>query len=137
MRYWLGVVSKEHVLRGVGLGIAQLGHGKRAPLARLQPEDWLVYYSSRQSYAGGAPLKAFTAIGQVMDAEIWQEDEGGFKPWRRRLTYRKDAVETNLADLADDLELTSGPSWGYALRRGLLPLSQHDFERIRTSMQPT
>jgi hypothetical protein len=45
MRYWIGAVSKEHVEIGVREGIAQLGHGKRAPLARLKKDDWFVYYS--------------------------------------------------------------------------------------------
>ncbi len=31
-KYWLGVVSREHVRRGVELGIAQVNHGKRTPL---------------------------------------------------------------------------------------------------------
>jgi len=30
MRFWLGVVSRDHVLRGVALGIAQIGHGRRS-----------------------------------------------------------------------------------------------------------
>ena len=38
-RYWLGVVSREHVLRGVEVGIVQVNHGKRTPLERLSPGD--------------------------------------------------------------------------------------------------
>jgi hypothetical protein len=30
------------VARRVDLGIAQIGHGKRAGIARTQPGDWLV-----------------------------------------------------------------------------------------------
>jgi hypothetical protein len=32
MRYWIGVVSKEHVMRGVQRGFAQVCHGKEGPL---------------------------------------------------------------------------------------------------------
>lgn len=39
---WLGVVSADHVLRAVGLGIAQIGHGKRSRLARMHAGDILV-----------------------------------------------------------------------------------------------
>ena len=31
-RYWIGVVSREHVMLGVKGGFIQLNHGKRAPL---------------------------------------------------------------------------------------------------------
>lgn len=41
MNAWLGVVSAEHVRRAVDLGIAQIGHGKRAGLARMKAGDVL------------------------------------------------------------------------------------------------
>jgi hypothetical protein len=132
---WLGVVSKEHVLRGVSLGIAQIGHGKRAGLARMQPSDWLIYYSPRESLASTDPLQAFTAIGTIADDEIWQADEGSFKPWRRRVAYMPGAIEAPLRPLMDQLDLTAAPNWGYQLRRGLLELSARDFDVIRAAMQ--
>src|SRR5664280_67128 len=99
MTYWLGVVSREHVQRGVGLGIAQIGHGKRGGLDRMRPGDWLIYYSPRVSLGSKEPLQAFTAIGRVADEEVWQADEGDFKPWRRRVDYDAGAVETPLQSL--------------------------------------
>jgi hypothetical protein len=36
MKYWIGVVSSDYVKNGVAEHIAQLGHGKRGPLARLK-----------------------------------------------------------------------------------------------------
>ena len=57
---WLGVVSADHVARGVGDGIAQIGHGKKGGLARMRPGDLLVYYSPRDML-GGSALRAFTA----------------------------------------------------------------------------
>ncbi|GAA1976926.1 EVE domain-containing protein [Catenulispora subtropica] len=133
-RYWLGVVCRDHVRRGTGLGIAQLGHGKRTGLARLSPGDWLVYYSPRTSLRGGAPLQAFTALGEVVDDVIWQADEGAFQPWRRRVRYLPDAVEAPIAGFGGRLDLTSGPNWGYQLRRGLVELTPSDFARIRSAM---
>ncbi|GIG61926.1 UPF0310 protein [Longispora fulva] len=133
MRAWLGVVSRDHVRRGTALGIAQLGHGKRPPLARLSPGDWLVYYSPRTSMRGGEPLQAFTAIGEISDEEIWQADEGDFQPWRRRVGYLPDVTETPVRDL-EGLDLTADPNWGYALRRGLLELTGSDFRAIRSAM---
>jgi hypothetical protein len=135
MKHWLGVVSRDHVQRGVSLGIAQLGHGKRDGLARLSPGDWLVYYSPRTSLHNGEVLQAFTAIGEVADEEIWQADEGAFKPWRRRIRYTPSAGSAFVRDLP--LDLTAQPNWGYALRRGLIPLTEHDFGLIRAAMKPS
>jgi hypothetical protein len=137
MNAWLGVVSREHVRRGVALGIAQIGHGKRTGLARMTPGDWLVYYSPRTALGEPATLRTFTAIGQIADGELWQADEGDFKPWRRRVTYAADAVEVPLDELQLRLELCAEPNWGYQLRRGLVPLSGHDLEQLRVAMTRT
>jgi hypothetical protein len=133
MNHWLGVVCRDHVRRGTGLGIAQLGHGKRDGLARLAAGDWLVYYSPRTSLRDGEPLQAFTALGVVADDEIWQAHEGDFHPWRRRVDYLPDVIETPVRSLG--LDLTAQPGWGVQLRRGLIKLTADDFGRIRTAMQ--
>ena len=39
MKYWIGTVSKEHVLRGVAGDFCQVCHGKAAPLNRMQLES--------------------------------------------------------------------------------------------------
>lgn len=132
MSAWLGVVSADHVQRGVSLGIAQLGHGKRSGLARLRRGDWLIYYSPKTSMRDGEPLKQFTAIGEVVDDEIWQADEGSFQPFRRRIRYLSDTHPVPVANLR--LDLTSQPNWGYQLRRGLIPLSDGDLEAVRQAM---
>lgn len=132
MSAWLGVVSADHVRRGVSLGIAQLGHGKRSGLAQLRRGDWLIYYSPKTSMQEGEPLKQFTAVGEVVDDEIWQADEGSFQPFRRRIRYLSDARAVAAAHLT--LDLTSEPNWGYQLRRGLIPLSDRDFAAIREAM---
>ncbi|MFI9722894.1 EVE domain-containing protein [Streptomyces sp. NPDC052396] len=133
MKYWLGVVCREHVERGRRLGIAQLGHGRRPPLARLSTGDWLIYYSPRTQLRAGAPLQAFTALAQVADETIWQADEGDFKPWRRRMHYHA-TTDTPISELRHALDLTAGPDWGYQLRRGLIELSENDFTLIRAAM---
>jgi hypothetical protein len=132
LRCWLGVVCRDHVLRGTRLGIAQLGHGKREGLARLSAGDCLVYYSPRTSLRDGAAFQAFTATGEVADDEIWRAHEGDFHPWRRRLSYVDGIRETPIRDL--DLELTQRPNWGHQLRRGLLSLSLADFGKIKAAM---
>jgi hypothetical protein len=104
----------------------------RDGLARLTAGDWFVYYSPRTSLHGGTPLQAFTALGVVTDGEIWQADEGDFHPWRRRIDYLPDVVETPIGSLP--LDLTAQPGWGMRLRRGLVQLTEDDFDRIRTAM---
>ena len=134
MSAWLGVVSRDHVQRGVEEGIAQIGHGKRTGLARMKCGDWLIYYSPRSSLESNEPLQLFTAIGVVADDEIWQVDEGDFKPWRRRVNYVTNATETPIRPLIGILAMTSIPKWGYQLRRGLLTLADTDFTIIQSAM---
>lgn len=137
MRYWIGTVSKEHVLRGVKLGIAQIGHGKRSGLARMNAGDGFIYYSPKESFDGTMPLQAFTAIGKIADDDLWQADEGDFKPWRRRVSYKK-SVETPIRPLLDDLSFTKNKSnWGYAFRYGLLEITEEDFAIIARAMKAT
>ena len=133
MTYWLGVVCRDHVRRGVEQGIAQLGHGKRHGLARLAAGDWLVYYSPRTRLRDGDPLQAFTALGVIADDEIWQAHEGDFHPWRRRVDYLPDVTEPPIRSLG--LQLTAQPGWGVQLRRGLVPLTGDDFGLIHDAMR--
>ena len=134
MSAWLGVVSAEHVARGVELGIAQIGHGKRAGLARMKTGDRLVYYSAQQRLGEPARLRSFTALGTIADEVIWQAEEGSFRPFRRRVDYDRRARPVTLAQLTMRLELTAAPNWGYQLRRGLVPLSEPDFDVIACAM---
>ncbi len=135
MNAWLGVVSAEHVHRGVSLGIAQIGHGKRAGLARMHKGDTLVYYSPVNRLGDSAPLRQFTAIGAVADDMIWQADEDGFTPFRRRVRYEK-AHPVSLDQVKEHLTLTNAPNWGYQLRRGLVALGAGDVAVLRAAMLP-
>jgi hypothetical protein len=130
------VVSRAHVQRGVAGGFAQVCHGNAAPLRRMRPADWLIYYSPTVEM-GGEALRTFTAIGQVVDDEPFQYDMGGgFVPFRRRIRYAK-ARDIRLADLKDSLDLCASPNWGMALRRGHLPLSPRDLMTIAGAMGVT
>ncbi len=96
--------------------------------------DWLIYYSPRESLNGHDPVQAFTAIGQLPDDDIWEADEGGFKPWRRKVEY-KPAEDEPIRPLLDQLSFTKGKkSWGYAFRYGLFPILKEDFEIIAKAM---
>lgn len=130
---WLGVVSRAHVERGVAGGFAQLCHGKAQPLRRMLRGDWIVYYSPTTEL-GGAPLRAFTAIGQLADDEVFSFDMGGgFVPFRRRVAFVR-AAAVALDSLKDRLELCARPNWGIALRRGHLPLAMTNLATIAAAM---
>lgn len=134
MSYWIGVVSKQHVLRGVGLGIAQIGHGKRSGLARMHAGDGFIYYSPKESLDGNTPLQAFTAIGTIADNEIWQADEGDFKPWRRKVTYIK-SHDAPIRPLLSQLSFTTGKTnWGYTFRYGIIQVTKQDYYLIAQAM---
>ena len=49
MKYWMGTVSKEHVMIGVEGNFCQLCHGKSTPLKRMKKGDILIYYSPKIS----------------------------------------------------------------------------------------
>ena len=132
-RAWLGVVSRAHVMRGMAGGFAQVCHGKLQPLRRMEQGDMFVYYSPATEMHG-APLKAFTAIGEIEDGDVFQHDMGGgFVPFRRRVRYAA-AQEAPLETLRSELDLCAAPNWGMALRRGLLPLTQRDLYTIAGAM---
>ncbi|WP_019930808.1 EVE domain-containing protein [Nocardia sp. BMG111209] len=135
-RYWLAVVSRDHVHRARELGIAQANHGKRTAVERMGPGDGLVYYSPRTGIRAGEQIRAFTALGSVDAAEPWQADDqgGGFRPWRRAVTYRDAAQEVPIDTVRGELELTAVPNWGIVLRRGLIELGEHDFAVIERAM---
>lgn len=132
-RGWLGVVSAQHVQRGVHLGIAQINHGKRAPLARMKAGDTLIYYSPTTVRGEPDGLRSFRAIGTFPDDIIWQADEGEFRPFRRRIDYEPSTPVT-LDELRPHLDLTAGANWGYQLRLGLIELAPNDVAIIRAAM---
>jgi hypothetical protein len=139
-RYWLGVVQRAHVLRGVELGIAQTNHGAQSGVKRMQPGDGFVYYSPKTSYPEGEPLREFTAIGRIAEGEPWQAESdpdmmAGIRPWRRRVDYALEARPTPIAPLLPVLDLTRGNSnWGFIMRRGHLEITKHDFDVIAEAM---
>jgi hypothetical protein len=134
-RYWLGVVSREHVALGVAGGFAQLCHGRANPLLRMRAGDWLVYYSPREQMQAGPRLQAFTALGRVADARVYTVAmHDGWVPHRRDVAYER--VRTvPLAELKDALHLVARPGWAMQLRRGQVELDRHDFELIAAAMR--
>ena len=133
--FWIGVASRDHVMRGVKGGFCQLSHGKSSPVKRLNPGDRIVYYSPREQMGDGAPVQAFTAIGVVLDGEAYEADMGGgFKPIRRDVRFFK-AKDAPIKPLLGELSFTRGrASWGYAFRRGSFRIEPEDYRAIAKAM---
>ncbi len=137
-RYWIGVAAADHVRRGRAAGFMQLCHGKRAPLARLQSGDGILYYSPTGQFAGKDALQAFTAIGFVKPGAPYLFDMGnGFVPFRRDVDWLEPARITPIRPLLGALAFSrDNKNWGYQLRFGLFEISQTDFTCVCQAMRP-
>ncbi|MCE5318791.1 MAG: EVE domain-containing protein [Parachlamydia sp.] len=134
MKYWLGVVSREHVLKGVLGGFAQVCHGKKAPLLKMAAGDGFLYYSPKMALGSTEICKRFTALGTIRTGNVYQvEMFPDFHPFRIDVDYVL-CREVSLVAIFEQLELTRGRSWGMQLRRGLLEISAADFEIISKAM---
>ena len=133
--YWIGVVSKEHVLLGVQGGFIQLNHGKRAPVQRLKAGDGSIMYSPRLSYPDGEPYQSFTAIGRVVSGEIYQvRIAPDFKPFRVKVEFLK-AKDAPIKPLIERLSfIRNKQHWGAAFRFGQVKIGESDFALIAKAM---
>ncbi len=134
-RYWIAVASKEHVNRGIEQGICQVCHGKGGPLKRMNPGDWIIYYSPVEHFGGTTICRQFTAIGQIKDKPPYQfrmsED---FIPWRRDVTFYQ-SKPVAIQPLLDKLSfITDRKRWGFIFRRGFFEINKQDFTRIAYEM---
>lgn len=136
MKYWIGVAARAHVLKGKSQGFAQLGHGKHAPIQRLNIGDWIAYYAPRERLGEGDPVQAFVAIGQVT-SEVYQVEQApGLCPFRRDVAYVETAAEVPIRPMLPMLSFIPDPQhWGMPFRRGSFAVPLDDFRRIAQAMQ--
>jgi EVE domain len=134
-RYWIGVVSKTHVERGVSEGFCQLCHGKAAPLKRMAKGDWLIYYSPKIDFEGDEAYQKFTAIGRVANDTAYEfAMTKDFVPFRRDVEYMK-AQHTPIHPLLEKLLfIKDSKRWGYAFRFDHFEIQKNDFDLIATAM---
>jgi EVE domain len=142
-RNWIAVASAEHARRGRdgwgvqgGVGFMQVGHGKRAPLLRLNPGDRVTYYAPTEVLGGTDKLQSFVSMGLVQPGEPYAFDMGGgFVPYRRDVQYVA-AHEAPIAPLLEVFEFVENRQrWGYKFRFGLLEVNDHDMQLIAQAMQ--
>ncbi|MBD2756679.1 EVE domain-containing protein [Spirosoma validum] len=134
--YWVVVASKDHVRRGVTGGFMQANHGKEAPLKRIKPDDWVIFYSPKKELDGDEKLQAFTAIGQVSDDKIYQHAMSeNFVPFRRNVTFYP-CNDAPIVPLINDLDfIQNKKSWGYTFRFGFFEIGKNDFDLIQKHMR--
>ena len=135
VKFWIAVACREHVERGLELGIAQFCHGKLGPAKRLSRGDFVIYYSSKVTMGGSELYQKCTAIGKVIDDEPYQVDMGGgFGPFRRNIDYFK-AEHVDIKPLVSQLDfIKNKKSWGAAFRYGFLEIDQKSFLVIANQM---
>ncbi len=134
-KFWIAVISKNHVLKGMDWKIMQVCHGKKTPLKRIKKGDFILFYSSKAAMDDKKPYQKFTAIAKAIDDEIYQVEQfKGFEPFRRKVTFM-DCNETEIRPLINDLDfIPNKKSWGYPFRYGLLEISKKDFKLVASKM---
>jgi hypothetical protein len=134
-KYWIIVASRDHVKAGMAEGIAQTCHGKSAPLKRMSKDDFIIYYSGKQTLGKPGVCQEFTAIGKVMDDDIYQVQVSvDFCPSRRKIEFFP-AKDVSILPLIPGLNcIPNKKSWGYPFRFGLLEINRDDFELISSQM---
>lgn len=136
MKSWVAIASAEHVRNARAQGFMQVCHGKVAPLRRLKPNDWVVYYSPTVTFGGKDKLQSFTAIGQIEESEPYQVNMANdFCPFRRNVRWFE-SQEVAIITLLQHLDLTKNKkNWGYQFRFGLVEISEHDMQQISIAMR--
>lgn len=134
-RYWIAVVSKDHTMRGVVGGFMQVCHGKEAPLKRMRPNDWVIFYSPKLSMNGDEKCQSFTAIGRVANERVYQfQMAEDFIPHRRDVNFYQ-CDEVSILPMIDELSfIQNKKSWGYPFRFGFLEITESDFNKICVKM---
>lgn len=135
IRYWIASVSKEHTEHGVEGKFIQVCHGKKAPLQRMKKGDHIIIYSSKIKMEDSEKLQRFTAIGKVMDDEVYSfQMTETFIPFRRNIEFY-DCKECSIAPLIDQLDFIENKKfWGYPFRYGHFEISEKDFNLIASKM---
>lgn len=136
VKYFLICASRDHVLKGVKGGFAQAGHGRKEFISQLSKNDWVVFYSSKDTFENGKPLQKFTALGKVVDEEPYQPGDGAdFTPYRRNVKFMQ-VEETEIRPLLENLAfIRNKKKWGFYLISGFREISEDDFNVIKNAMK--
>ncbi len=134
-KYWIIVASKDHVKQGMAEGIAQACHGKSSPLKRMKKDDVVIFYSGKQTFGKPDKCQEFTAIGKVIDDEVYDfQVSEDFCPSRRRIDFIPAETISILPFIEGLAFIENKKSWGYPFRFGFFEIKQNDFNLISSNM---
>jgi hypothetical protein len=101
----------------------------------MRKGDFVLFYSGKQTLSRTDKCQEFTAIGKVIDDEVFQfQVSEDFCPSRRNIEFLP-AEDISIVPLIDQLEfIQNKKSWGYPFRFGFFEINQHDFDLISSQM---
>lgn len=147
VRYWVAVLSKDHVKDAVKKGYCEFKNGTRLPFKNVNPHSWFVYYSPgtkplqvirEKGREAGRKVQAFTAIGQVLPGEPYSVDTGHTRVYRRRARYVPNSSDAPLAPLMPELSFfkkhDKSRPWGIQFQGGLIEVKKTDFFALCKAM---
>lgn len=135
VRYWIGVVSGDHVDHAVETGICAFSKGAKSALVKLNEGDRFAFYSPKTGFMSGDPVQCFTALGTVIDPTPFQATWEGVEFWAARAAYAS-VTPASVRPLLDRLSfVTNKDKWGMAFRRGQFEVNAADFAAIETALK--
>ena len=132
---WIGVAAGRHVAIAVEQSFVMFSHGRHEAARRVLPGDWVSYYSPREGLNEGAELRAFTAIGVVLDgAPAERQMTASSTGWARRMRWL-DARHASIYGILDKFSfVTDRRHWGMYFRKSLFRVDAGDFAVIAEAM---
>lgn len=136
MKYWIYVLTKDHVQACLDGGFVQASHGKPPDLHLLHRGDVVFFYSPGTRFRAGELLQAFTGAARVADDMPFQSaGSGRTGPWRRAVTALPHE-EAAIAPLVSELDCVEDKArWAASMRRGLIEIGEPDARRVAGAMR--
>ncbi len=132
MKYWILVISKDHVLTAVDAGVIR---AKPVELQLLRQGDVVFFYSPGTRFRAGEILQAFTAVARVTgDAPHQVDTAAATHAWHLKAKFLA-CQETPIEPLIPHLDfIQDTANWAGSLPRGLFAIGEDDAGRIADAM---
>lgn len=91
---------------------ASLDTAKKVPVRQLNPEDWIVYYASREGMGTGEAVQTFVTLGQIKQGDHYRAlQTETFSPCRRDVAYHI-VQNAPIRPMREDLDFVEGVRFG-------------------------
>ncbi|MDB5506038.1 MAG: hypothetical protein JWR75_676 [Devosia sp.] len=133
--YWIGVAARQHVMMGVRDGYCMFAHGDHRAVEKLGAGDLFTYYAPMGGMGTGGQIRAFVAIGTVLDVAPEAKPMGNsMMGWQRGARYFE-AEDASIYPLLGHLSfIKDAQHWGIHFRKSLFKVSEADFRVIAEAM---